>query len=332
MRLTLVLLCLASTARAEPEVVLKFATSAPDGTLWARNFRALATKVEHATNGHVRIKWYFGGVTGDDVEQLERMKRGQLDGAIGTMLCHRVSPSMRVTRVMALFQTRDEATHVMNRLQPTFQAEARQAGFVMTGSSGLGPDVIFTRTPPRSFADLRRLKLWRWSIDELSVEAARAMGLTIVTTPVEDAARAYDEGRIDGFIAPPSVALAFQWFTQARYLVDLRTSYLWGCMVMREASFARLPIAYQDVLREAAAETRERNEEASRRTDEMLLSGVLAKNGVVEVPVSATFRAEFFEATRQARGRVAQQIGTELLTRVQSLLADYRAEHPEEAR
>jgi TRAP-type C4-dicarboxylate transport system substrate-binding protein len=323
----------AATARAEPEFVLKFATTAPDGTQWARNFRAFADKLTEATAGHVKIKLYFGGVAGDDLEQLERLRRGQLDGAIGTMFCPRVAPSMRVTRLVSVFQTRDEAVHVMNRLEPTFEAEARQAGFVMTGSSGLGPDILFVRTPVRTLAELKKLKLWRWSIDEIGTASARAMGLDIVTTPVEEAARAFDEGRVDGFMTDPSVAVAFQWFTQARYVLDLRTTYLWGCLLVREASFSRLPIAYQEALREETAEVRERNEEAAQRIDEALLGGLFARQGVKALPISDSFRAEFFAAARRAREQVAERfLLRELLVRVQSLLADYRAEHPEAPR
>jgi TRAP-type C4-dicarboxylate transport system substrate-binding protein len=323
----------ASTARAEPEALLKFATTAPDGTMWARNFRAFAKKIEQATAGHVKIKWYFGAVTGDDIEQLERMQRGQLDGAIGTMLCTRVSPSMAITRLLAVFQTRDEANHVMNLLEPTFEAEAAKNGYVMTGSSGLGPDFIFTRTPVHDMAELRKLTLWRWDIDPIGTASARAMGLKVVTAPVDQAGRAFDEGRVDGFMTVPSVALAFQWFTQAHYLIDLRTTYVWGCAVMREQSFKRLPIAYQEVLREATAEVRERNEEALQRIDEALLGGLFASHGMRVVPVSDAFRAEFFAAARRARQEVAAQIGgNELFTRVQGMLADYRAEHPEGGR
>jgi TRAP-type C4-dicarboxylate transport system substrate-binding protein len=240
---------------------------------------------------------------------------------------------MRVTRLLSVFQTRDEAVHVMNRLEPTFEAEARQAGFVMAGSSGLGPDILFVRAPVKTLAELKKLKLWRWNIDEIGSASARAMGLDIVTTSVDEAARAFDEGRVDGFMTDPSVAVAFQWFTQARYVLDLRTTYLWGCLLVRESSFARLPIAFQEALREGTAEMRERNEEAAQRIDEALLSGLFAKQGVKMLPVSDSFRAEFFAAARRARELVAERfVLRELLVRVQGLLADYRAEHPEVSR
>ena len=48
-------------------------------------------------------------------------------------------------------------------------------GFVLAGVlivSGLGPEVIFSRTPVRSMKDLRRLKFWHWSADEVGITVA----------------------------------------------------------------------------------------------------------------------------------------------------------------
>lgn len=60
--------------------------------------------------------------------------------------------------------------------------------------------------------------------------------------------------------------------------------------------------------------------------DEALLDGLFAKQGMVEVPVTAKLRAEFFAAARV--GRDAIEIQADLMKAVTGYLADYRAEHP----
>jgi hypothetical protein len=72
---------------------------------------------------------------------------------------------MTITRVPGVFQSRDEAADATNRLQPMLQKEAHANGFVLLTAPGLGPDVIFARTPVHSMAELRKLKLWRWDPD-----------------------------------------------------------------------------------------------------------------------------------------------------------------------
>jgi hypothetical protein len=58
------------------------------------------------------------------------------------------------------------------------------------------------------------------------------------------------------------------------------------------------------------------------------MSALFRKQGLTPVAVGAEFRAAFLEVARTARERVSQRlVPKELIGRVQSLLADYRAEH-----
>jgi len=319
----------AKPALAEEPVVLKFASVAPDGSILAQEIKRWSADVDAATGGHVKVKWYFNGVAGDELEQGDRMMKGQLDGSAGgQMFCNRIIPSMRVTRLPGVFQSRDEAGDAINRLQPEMVKEAHDHGFVLLTAVALGPDVIFTRTPVHNLAELRKVKLWRWDLDEVGIATSREMGLQIVPLPVADAGRAYDQGHVDGFLAIPLAALAFQWSSRARYVTDLRGSYLWSCMVMTERSLQRLPTAYQDAMRQTAVRARERFEEMGRRTDEALLGGLFAKQGAVTVPVAESFRVEYVAAARNARNKVADRfVPKALVDRVLQMLADYRIEH-----
>src|SRR3954463_9025735 len=76
----------------EPSHLLRFAAVAPDGTSWAREARAFAREVENVTANGVRTKWYFGGIAGDEMEELARLRRGQLDGIAGAVYCERLAP------------------------------------------------------------------------------------------------------------------------------------------------------------------------------------------------------------------------------------------------
>jgi TRAP-type C4-dicarboxylate transport system substrate-binding protein len=321
---------LGSAARAGEPIVLRVGTAAPDGTGWAREFKAFGRWVEAEAKGALRIKLYLNSVAGDELEMGERVRRGQLDGvASGQFLCQKLAPSMRVLRLPGVFQSRDEARDVVTRMHDTVAAEAAKNGFVVLGAAGLGPDVFFTREPVRSLEDARRLKLWRWDVDDLGIAASREMGLQIVPMRLADARRAYDEKKLDGFLAAPSAALAFQWSSSASYVTDLHSGYIYGCLVFGEKQFQRLDPSLQQALRAGAARMLVGIEELGRRQDEELLGGLFAKQGLKTVPVSASFRGEYFAAAKAARERMAGTlIPRELLERVLRLLADYRIEHP----
>ncbi|HEY2745115.1 MAG TPA: TRAP transporter substrate-binding protein DctP, partial [Polyangia bacterium] len=221
----------ASFATAAEPVVLRFATEAPDGTAWARLFRAMGRDIESGTNGAVTTKWYVGGIAGDELQTFERLKRGQLDVVMsGGVLCMKLAPSLRVLRLFGLFQSRDEASYVIGRLRPTVDREFTDAGFRNIGEALLGADMLFSRTPINSAADLKKARLWFWDLDETLRAQLAAVGSAAVGLPVEEAARAYEDKRIDGFVSVPAAALAFQWSAAASYLSEQKLGYLPGCM------------------------------------------------------------------------------------------------------
>jgi TRAP-type C4-dicarboxylate transport system substrate-binding protein len=323
------LAAVAAPARAADVVTLRMATVAPEGSAWAREIRTYARDIEGATKGAVRLKVYYSAVTGDEFEALERIKRDQLDGAIASESCMRLAPSMKVTLVVGLFQSREESGYVMTRLRPRLDAEFARSGFVYLGQANLGPEVLFTRHPVRNLTELRATRFWVWDLNEALRMQGPALGLKLVPRPIYQAARAYDQQELDGFIAVPQGALAYQWSTQAHYLQDLRMSYRSGCVFFASRAFEALPIDAQQYLKTTgSARLRARIEDIGRQHDEALLSGLFARQGLKTIPVSESFRSEFFELAREVRGNRGNQVVDEkLLQEVLSWLADYRALH-----
>lgn len=325
-------LLLASGARAgsAPRRVMRFATIAPDGSAWAREMRALSRDVESGTRGEVGLKWYFGGIAGHDLEMLGRLQRGQLDGvASAGPLCMQVAPSMRVMRLPGLFESRDEAAHVLNRLKPSLDAEFHKAGLVHLISSGLGQEMVFSRRPIRSLAELRATRMWRWDQDEPAHLTDPALGLTTLALPLEEGIAAYDAARVDGFYVIPTAALAFQYHSRAPSFLPLRMGMWWGCLLVTERAWNQLPLEEQNAVRTAAVKFGLRMEEVGRQQEDALVGGQLRKLGVSTQPVSEPFRVEFLSAARQEREQLGDKlVPAALLQQVLALLADYRAEHP----
>jgi TRAP-type transport system periplasmic protein len=324
---SLLVLALPVTAAADP-LIIRMATIAPQGSGWAREFSAFARDVEATTHGSVRMKLYFSGIAGGDIEVVDRIRRDQLDGAIGSESCIRLGPSMRVTRIFGLFQSREESGYVLTRLKPILDEEFARSGFVNLGEATLGPEILFTRTPVHNMADLRKTTLWIWSLDESLAVQSPALGLHVVATPLEEATRAFDEHKVDGFVAVPSAALAFQWSAQARFLEDLRLSYREGCLFMSNRSFDALPLDVQEAIRSAAAKLRVRMDDLERRQDDELVGGLFNRQGLTTTPVDERFRSEFFDLAREMRTRLgATLVPPRLMEQVLSWLADYRAMH-----
>ncbi|MCU1276866.1 MAG: Extracellular solute-binding protein, family 7 [bacterium] len=322
-------LLLASVAHAEP-VTLRLASVAPDGTAWARELKAFGREVTASTHDNVQVKWYLSGIAGDELQQHQRVMRDQLDGVLsGGMLCQRLAPSMRAAGMAAEFRDRDEAHYVMGRLKSTLDEEFGKAGYVVVATAGMGFSVFFSRAPVRTMADLRRLRPWLWSLDEVLTTQLGAMGINIVPLPVEGSARAYDEGRVDSFVGLPSAALAFQWSAQARYVMDLRVGYLTGCMLLSRRAWDTLSHDEQQQIESAAAKLQVRIQETTRQMDESLLSGLFARQGLQALPVAPSLRAEFVAAAHDAQVKVQKLAPPGMLERVAGWLAEFRAHKSE---
>jgi TRAP-type C4-dicarboxylate transport system substrate-binding protein len=326
-----VVAALAAPARADEPITLRMASVAPEGSAWANLLRNWGRELETVSHGAMRAKWYFSGITGDELETFAGIQHDHLDGiASGGMICERLAPSMKVQGLAGVFQSREEAAYVMERLRPTLEEETRHAGFELLIATGLGPEVLFTRTPVRSMAELRKLRMWRWSADDPGITMAHEMGLTIVPTDLDVAGKAYDEHRIDGFVAIPTAALAFQWSAQARYITDLRPGYLTGCVAVAHRAMDRMTADQQRLFRSLFAKYDSLFQDMGKKQDEALLGGLFVKQGLKPIPPSEGFRSEFFEAARTARERASTRfVSRATLDRVLKLLADYRAEHAE---
>ena len=317
----------ASAAHAAEPRAIKLATLAPEGTLWSRELHATAQEIETGTEGAVHVRWYLGAVAGDETEVAARIAKGQLDAvASAGVLCDQVSPTLRAIALPGMFLTRAEAAAVSQKLRAAMDAEAEKAGFQLLGVTTLGQDVLFTRKPVRSLAELRAQRLWRWDGDDIGIATARAMGLNVVPTPVPEAMAAMEGGRIDGFMAIPTAALAFQWSTRTRYLTSLRAGHLNGCIVVANRAIDRIAVEHQQVMRAAVSKLAVRLEEISQRDDDALVGGLFARQGLEVAPPSATLRADFFAAAEKARATLGDAlVPRAVIERVLKALAEVRA-------
>ena len=317
----------AARAGADP-VAVRMASMAPDGTAWARELKAYARDVEAATNGELRVKLYLGGIAGDEAAVPDRIKKGQLDGEMAAVTCERMAPSLRILRVPGLIRRRDEATYIIDRLRPTVEAEFRQKGYALLGLTWFGSDILFTKTPVRTMDDLRKLRLWIWNLDVVWQSAMRNIGLHVVPLPVDAAARAYEEGQVDGLLALPSAALVYQWSARSRYFTDLPIAAMAGCNFLATSVFDALPIAAQKAMRDASAKLNFRITEANGALEDALIGGLFEKQGVRRQSPSEQLRVVFFDAAKDARDRLPRDIvPPALITEVMGWLSDYRAAH-----
>ena len=107
-------------------VTLKIATVTPDGSQWMADMRESAKTIKERTDGRVLIKYYGGGVKGDDAKVLGQIRIRQLQGGAFTpsALASQYS-GLNLYGMPLVFNSTDEAAYVRNHMDARLQKDSR---------------------------------------------------------------------------------------------------------------------------------------------------------------------------------------------------------------
>src|SRR5205814_10127828 len=112
---------------------------------------------------------------------------------------------------------------------------------------------MFTNKEAKNPEDLKGVKMWAWTDDPIGRRIQEQAGLSTVPLGVPDVLSSLQTGLIDAFYTAPYAAIALQWFTKAKYIIDLPLALSVGAIVMTKSAFDALSPAYQGVVREVTA-------------------------------------------------------------------------------
>ncbi len=251
--LTLLALTICGTANA---AVLKIATVTPEGSQWMKDMRASAMEIRERTEGRVQIKYYGGGVMGNDKKVLGKIRIGALQGGAFTpsALASQYS-DLNLYGLPLVFDSEEEAAYVRARLDTRLQTGLEDAGFVNFGFAAAGFAIIMSNTPVRTLDDLKGKRVWVPEGDSISYISMKALSLSPVTLPLTDVLTGLQTGLIDIVGIPPIVALVLQWHTKVKYVTELPLIYTFGFMAVDKKAFQKINSEDQATVREVMGRT-----------------------------------------------------------------------------
>ncbi|MDP2323861.1 MAG: TRAP transporter substrate-binding protein DctP [Gammaproteobacteria bacterium] len=305
---------------------LKIAAVAPEGSSWMKDLRAAGLQIRDRTGGRVNLKFYGGGIQGNDKKVLRKIRIGQLQGGVFTPngLEERY-PDILLYGLPMLFNSQDEVDYVRQRMDAKLAAGLKRAGLVSYGFAGGGFAYFLTGKPVTGLADLRGQKIWVPEGDETSYVAMQALRLTPVILPITDVLTGLQTGLLDIVAAPPVGAVVLQWYTKTRYVTTQPLSYTMGLLVIDQRALATVTAADQEVLREVLSAVYARFD-VQNRIDNTKAEAALKANGLTFVAPDVTEIPEWRAAISTAiDGMVAKgAISSGLLAEVNQHLKDYR--------
>lgn len=271
--------------RGNAATEIKLAILAPEGSAWHQVMTAWDKELQEKTGGRVKLKIYAGGVLGDERDIIRKMRIGQVHAAGFTGLgLGIVNPAVRVLELPMLVSNYQEADAVTKKIQPKLEAGFEEKSFVLLGWAETGFINLFSNKPIASLKDMGGMKMWAWEGDPLVETMYRAFKIVPIPLPLTDVLTSLQTKLIDAVYAPPLGAIALQWFTQTKYMSDLKLADSTGGILITKAALALIPAADQEALKTTARKYAKMLVDKT-RTDNDKSYATLANSGVKTVNI-----------------------------------------------
>jgi TRAP-type C4-dicarboxylate transport system substrate-binding protein len=264
-------------------MVLKIATVAPEGSQWMQEMRKGAEQIKERTGGRVVIKFYAGGVMGNEKSVLRKIRIGQLHGGAftGGGLAE-VYPDINLYSLPLVFHSPEEVDYVRARMDKILLDGLERAGFVSFGFAEAGFAQLMANMPVRAIEEIKGKKVWVPEGDRVNYAVMESVGLAPVTLPITDVLTGLQTGLIDIVGVSPIGAIAFQWHTKVRYVTKMPLVYLFATLVVDRRVFGGLDPEDQSVVHEVMGRIYADFDRQSRRDNEAA-SQALVEQGLTFV-------------------------------------------------
>lgn len=306
--------------------VLKIATLAPDGTTWMKEMRKGAEEIAEKTAGRVKIKFYPGGVMGNDKSVLRKMRVGQLQGgAFSSGELVNIYSGSQIYSLPFLFHTYEEVDYVRQHVDQLIHKGLKENGMTVLGISEGGFAYVMCNEPLKSAADLKGHRVWIPENDMVSQAMFEAAGVSPIPLPMADVYTGLQTGLIDTVANTSMGAIAFQWHTKMGHITDSPMLLIMGILVVDNKAFGKLKPLDQKIVTEVMDEVFRRLDKLN-RVDNDKARLALQEQGVVFHKPSESEVAYWKEIASTALKTLGERgvYPRDLLTIIQNHLKDLR--------
>ncbi len=323
--LALFLFSIQSVPCADKGILIKLGTLAPEGSSWMKTFNSINKEVMKKTENKVQFRIYPGGILGDEMDMLRKLKIGQIQGvALTSAGLSTLFKEMDVLQVPFLFQNYDEVDAVLKKMDSFFRKGLDDNGYVLLGWSEAGFVYLMSTVPVPGLAELKKAKVWIWEDSPMAKAIFDEAGVKAIPLTIPDVLVGLQTGLVEVVYAPPTAAISLQWFTKIKYFTDVPLLYLSGGVVVKKDIFRQISQASQNLVLESFQQPLEQLKIITRDENRDALK-VMVKNGVKVVTSTKDEIGEYKRLSSKAMGHIrGHTFSKKTLDEVTSILENYR--------
>lgn len=320
---------------AEPPLVIKMGTLAPEGSPWLGSWYDIVKAMETRAPVPLKIVTYPGGVMGDEPDMVRKLKFGQLQ-MVGVTVAGiaQLMPEVLVLSSPFLFDSYEEVDYVVAKMLPKFEKIAKDRGLYLFALLDSGMISAYSKKQVKTAQELMQQRVWVWNADPISVEMAGALGINSVMLPVPEVLTSLQTGLADTVFSSSTALVALQWQTQMDYWYPTRVVYTPGIMVATDKIWSKVPVehhaTFDKLNRELTAQYLKPFIEDLRKTETKLEEDLIKDGHVKRVDVDPKSIEELKQKAMKVRETLVAKgiFSKELLDEVVATVAEYRAKNP----
>jgi TRAP-type transport system periplasmic protein len=218
---------------------IRIGTLVPKNSLYHRQLMDIGETWRAAQGGTAKYLVYTDGSQGGEAEMTRRMRIGQLQGALLSVVGLReLEPSIAALQVMPLlFRNWEEVDYVRERMRPAMEKKFLEKGFVVLAWGDAGWVRFFSKEPAMRPDDFKKMKFFAWGSEPEQQAIMKSLGYTPVPLETTDVLPAIQTGMINVVPSTPYFALATQIYSTAPHMLEINWAPIVGAFVITKKAW-----------------------------------------------------------------------------------------------
>ena len=236
------------------EKQLRIGSLVPKHSVYHRQLMELGEVWKKGQDGAPKFGVYTDGSQGGEAEMTRRMRIGQLQGALLSVVGLReIEPSVAALQAMPLlFKTWEEVDYVREKMRPAMEKKFADTGFVVLSWGDAGWVRFFSKEPAVRPDDYKKMKFFAWGAEADQQAIMKSLGYTPVPLEPTDILPAIQTGMITVVPSTPYFALATQIYNTAPYMLEFNWAPIVGALVVTQKTWAEMSPELQAAMRTAS--------------------------------------------------------------------------------